>query len=88
VDLSKFLKEKRIQAGLSQGDVAKKLGYTSPQFISNWERGLARPPVTTIRKLAQIYKIDTDEMFDVVLKSTVDDLTVELTEKFYKQEKR
>lgn len=88
MDLSKFLKEKRIQAGLSQGDVAKKLGYTSPQFISNWERGLARPPVTTIRKLAQIYKIDTDEMFDVVLKSTVDDLTVELTEKFYKQEKR
>ncbi len=85
MDLSKFLKEKRLQAGLSQGVVAKKLGYTSPQFISNWERGLSQPPVVTLRKIAQIYNISSNEMFDVMLKATIEHVTTELTEKFYKQ---
>lgn len=87
VDLSKFLKEKRLKAGLSQGAVAKKLGYTSPQFVSNWERGLSRPPVSTLRKIAQIYSISMDEMFEVVLQSTIGEVTADLTEKFFKQGK-
>lgn len=84
MDLAKFLKDKRIEAGISQGTVAKKLGYTSPQFISNWERGLSRPPVTTLRKIAQIYNISPNEMFDVILKTTIGEVTAELTKKFYK----
>jgi transcriptional regulator with XRE-family HTH domain len=84
LDLAKFLKDKRKQAGLSQGSVAKKLGYTSPQFISNWERGLSRPPVATLRKIAQLYSISSDEMFEVILKATIGEVTAELTEKFYK----
>ncbi|MBC7371884.1 MAG: helix-turn-helix transcriptional regulator [Bdellovibrionaceae bacterium] len=85
MDLSKFLKEKRLEAGLSQGAVAKKLGYTSPQFVSNWERGLSQPPVATLRKIAQIYNISANDMFDVMLKATIEQVTTELTEKFYKQ---
>lgn len=87
MDLSKYLKEKRLQAGLSQGAVAKKLGYSSPQFVSNWERGLSRPPINTLKKIAQAYNIPTNEMFEVVLQSTIGQLTTELTEKFYKQGK-
>lgn len=87
MDLSKFLKQKRLQAGLSQGEVAKRLGYTSPQFVSNWERGLSRPPAATLRKIAQIYNIATNEMFDVVLQATIGEVTAELTEKFFKQGK-
>lgn len=85
MDLAKFLKEKRIQAGFSQGAVAKKLGYTSPQFVSNWERGLSKPPVATLRKIAQIYGISINEMFDTVLKEAIGEMTEELTEKFYQQ---
>ena len=84
MDLAKFLREKRIEVGLSQGAVAKKLGYTSPQFVSNWERGLSRPPVATLRKIAQIYQIAPNEMFDAILKTTISEVTTELTEKFYK----
>jgi transcriptional regulator with XRE-family HTH domain len=84
VDLAKFLKDKRKAAGLSQGVVAKKLGYTSPQFISNWERGLSRPPVATLKKIAQIYNISAHDMFDVILKTTIGEVTAELTEKFYR----
>ncbi|MBS1970524.1 MAG: helix-turn-helix transcriptional regulator [Bdellovibrionales bacterium] len=84
MDLAKFLKEKRKAAGISQGAVAKKLGYTSPQFISNWERGLSRPPVATLKKIAQIYDISAADMFEVILKTTIGEVTAELTEKFYK----
>lgn len=84
MDLAKFLREKRIEVGLSQGAVAKKLGYTSPQFVSNWERGLSRPPVATLRKIAQIYQIAPNEMFEAILKTTISEVTTELTEKFYK----
>lgn len=85
--LAEFLKQKRLNAGLSQGAVAKKLGYTSPQFVSNWERGLSEPPIGTLRKIASIYNIPHDEMFDVVLKTTLRNVTEELTKKFHKKNK-
>ncbi len=61
--LASFLKEKRIEIGLTQSEVASTLGYSSPQFISNWERGLANPPVFILRNLTKIYKVPADEMF-------------------------
>lgn len=83
IKLSDFLKSKRNTAGISQGAVAKKLGYSSPQFVSNWERGLAEPPLKTLRKLAEIYNVSADEMFNVVLTSTIQKTTEELKRKFY-----
>lgn len=53
-----FLKEKRIAAGLSQMAVAVELGYTTSQFISNWERGLSKPPIKMFKKIAKLYKIE------------------------------
>lgn len=83
-ELSKYLKQSRHQAGISQGAVAKKLGYTSPQFVSNWERGLSQPPIPTLKKIARIYNIPADSMFEMTLKTTIDQVTTELKEKFYK----
>ena len=68
--LSGYLKEKRIDRGLSQLDVAKVLGYSSPQFVSNWERGLVSPPVETIAVLIELYKIPSSEVIDYILKET------------------
>lgn len=84
---AEFLKQKRLNAGLSQGAVAKKLGYTSPQFVSNWERGLSEPPIATLQVLASIYDIPVDEMFDIVLKTTIQNVTEELTKKFHGRNK-
>jgi len=85
MDLSIFLKDRRIKAGLSQADVAKKLGYTSSQFISNWERGLSKPPVATLRKLADLYGVSLNEIFDVVLQNTIEEVKADFKEKFFKQ---
>lgn len=72
--LAVFLKEKRVQAGLTQSQVAEKLGYSSPQFVSNWERGLANPPVFILRDLTKMYKVPADEMFQLLLAEVERDL--------------
>lgn len=41
---SEILKQAREKSGLSQSELAKKLGYTSAQFVSNWERGVCTIP--------------------------------------------
>lgn len=54
-DLGVVLKKNREESGLSQADVAKKFGYTTAQFVSNWERGLVVPPLSTLKKLCKLY---------------------------------
>lgn len=40
----RLLKLARIKADITQGELAKKLGYKSPQMVSNWERGACGLP--------------------------------------------
>lgn len=72
--LAAFLKKKRVDAGLTQSEVASQLGYSSPQFISNWERGLANPPVFILRNLTKLYKVPADEMFGKLMQEVERDL--------------
>ncbi|WP_413291143.1 helix-turn-helix domain-containing protein [Bdellovibrio sp. HCB337] len=80
--LSVFLREKRMRADLSQAKVARILGYSTAQFVSNWERGISEPPLETLKVLAKLYSVSVDEMFEVVLKSTIQKVTEDLKEKF------
>lgn len=68
--ICEFLKEARLAAKLSQKKVANALGYTTPQFVSNWERGMILPPKTTIPLLVHLYKIDVEEFFEVYMIAT------------------
>ncbi len=83
--LGKILKEKRKKIGASQAEVAKKLGYSSPQFISNWERGLSAPPVTSLRTLASLYKISPENLFQIYLKTTLKMVETDMRRKFSKR---
>lgn len=65
-DLGAYLKDARIKSGLSQNDVAKKLGYTSPQFISNFERGLSSPPLKNLKTLVELYDLSQDDLVSVI----------------------
>lgn len=59
----KLLKKLRINAELSQRDVSDALGYSTPQFISNWERGVSYPPIRALKTLAKLYDVDAEELF-------------------------
>ncbi len=86
--LAEFLKNKRLNAGLSQRDVADKLGYSTPQFISNWERGVSHPPISALKKLGDLYKVSAEDLFEVTLNATIQDVTQDLRRKFVNSKAR
>jgi len=63
-----FLKEKREEVGLSQSEVARGLGYSSPQFISNFERGLCSPPLPALKKMLEYYGMSKRELIDLIIR--------------------
>ncbi len=54
----------RKQAGLRQVDVAAKLGFTSYDRISHWEKGSAFPSVTNLFRLSALYKVPAQELYE------------------------
>lgn len=65
--LGDYLKNCRLQANLSQAEVANHLGYSSPQFISNMERGICAPPLKKIAQLSHLYKCNPHELLDILM---------------------
>lgn len=65
--LGSYLKRKRIEAGMAQMDVARKLGYSTPQYISNFERGVCQPSMKILTKLVDAYGLDLKEFFEVII---------------------
>jgi len=62
----------RLKVGLNQKDVAEHLGYSSPQLISNWERGVCHLPVESIPILCELYKIRTEFVIKLMVQSYSD----------------
>lgn len=67
--LGTFLKDVRENADLTQADVSHKLGYTSPQFISNIERGISVVPLKTLARMVNLYKINPEAVVKIILES-------------------
>jgi transcriptional regulator with XRE-family HTH domain len=67
--LGSYLKQVREAAGLTQYDVSSKLGYTSPQFISNIERGISVVPLKALAKMIHMYKVSPDNVVKIILDS-------------------
>lgn len=83
ISLSDYLKDKRVKAGFTQMDVANHLGYTSAQFISNWERGISAPPVETLKKISSFYGLKLEEVYTVVLETSIRDIKKDLHNKLF-----
>lgn len=66
------IKQARKEKGLSQKKLAKVLGYSSGQFVSNWERGLSAPPVDRLAKMALIFNFDEEELLAQFLEELVE----------------
>jgi transcriptional regulator with XRE-family HTH domain len=79
--LGAYLRQKRIEAGYSQVDLAKILGYTSSQFISNWERGLSAPPEDSLQVLIKLLKLSRE----TIVYSMVQDYKGEIEAKIFRR---
>jgi len=56
------LKAWRTNRHLTQKAVAEVLGYSTPQFVSNWERGVSLPPLNAMPVLAKLYALSQQEV--------------------------
>lgn len=52
----------RVNAGMTQEDVAKEL-HVSKQTIVNWEKGKVIPNFATLNTLSSLYKIPANNIF-------------------------
>lgn len=66
--MSKNLKQWRNATGLSQTEVAKKIGVTK-QTLYKWERGMSPVAVVHWVKYAQLLGIDTDTFEDALIET-------------------
>ena len=57
------MKEARENAFLSQKELANKLGWTTAQFVSNFERGLSLPPMKSVKTICELLKISEKEVY-------------------------
>lgn len=63
MQLGNHLFQARKKAGLSQEEVAEKLGV-SRQTVSKWETDETLPDIRQSKKMALLYKISLDELID------------------------
>lgn len=59
------IKEERELAGLTQLELANKIGIT-PQAVSQYERGVKRPKIATICRFADAIGVSPSKLFDGV----------------------
>ncbi len=86
--LALLLKEARLEVGLSQVDLADKLGYETSQFVSDWERGIHSPPVKNLYKICKLLGVAEQKVFDLFVEIAKEKLAVDLEKEFKKSKKR
>ena len=64
MELGKKIKQLRFKAGLTQEQLAEKLGI-APQSISKWENAVAMPDIATLPLLAEVFGVSIDDLFDL-----------------------
>ena len=82
-NLGRYLKEKRIEAGLTQIALAEKLGLAHSQFVSNWERGLCAPPNASFQGLISLLKLNRGRLMEVMM----EDSKTNIAAKVYRKSK-
>lgn len=61
-EIGLVLKELRISCGMTQKEVAEKLGRKQ-QIVGHWETGYAQPDANTLFTLCNIYGVTVDDAF-------------------------
>ena len=64
MELGKRIRQLRFKAGMTQEQLADKLGI-SPQSVSKWENAIAMPDISALPILAEIFGISIDDLFDL-----------------------
>jgi len=69
-NMGTYLRQKRLDSGYTQSELASSLGDVHSQFVSNWERGLCAPPGHSLHKLIDVLKLSREKLVDVMLEDS------------------
>ncbi len=64
VEFKDILKNLRLERKMSQTELAKLL-YTTQDTISLWELGKSKPSIDSLKIIAVIFDVTTDELLDM-----------------------
>ncbi len=64
MELGKKIRQLRFKAGLTQEQLAEKLGVAA-QSVSKWENAVAMPDITALPLLAEVFGVSIDDLFDL-----------------------
>lgn len=64
MELGKKIRQLRFKAGLTQEQLADKLGIGA-QSVSKWENAVAMPDISTLPLLAEVFGVSIDDLFDL-----------------------
>ena len=64
MELGQKIKQLRFKAGLTQDQLAQRLGVT-PQSVSKWENAASMPDITLLPALAGEFGVSIDDLFDL-----------------------
>lgn len=92
VKVGEFIRDKRKKKGLTQKDVAMKLGI-SDKAISKWERGICCPDISLLKDLSAILGVSVNELLlgeDIgkLEKDKTDDVLVSSVKQYTSIEKK
>ena len=66
MELGKKIKQLRLKTGLTQEQLAEKLGIGA-QSVSKWENAVAMPDISALPLLAEIFGVTIDDLFDLTV---------------------
>lgn len=65
MELGVLVKTKRQQKGITQRELSEKLGYSSPQYISNFERGICGLSPKKFKTVSKMLGIPAKQLVEI-----------------------
>mgnify|MGYP000454715962 FL=1 len=65
------LKNARVGAGMTQAELARRLGVT-PQTVSQYERGRINPKFETLKRIADAMDVSVDSLLDESMRAQIE----------------
>ena len=75
--IDKIILEKRKELGLTQQELAHKLGVTD-RSISRWEKGTSTPDIYSLKRLSEILNVSMDTFYDKITVKPIFDEPVDI----------
>lgn len=72
VEFGRLVARRRSQLGLSQTELAERLGFASPQMVSRYERGEQEPRLSALFRLADALDVGVVDLLPPASSSVAD----------------